>query len=60
VLPVTLIDGYGRYLLRCETTSSPTEGFVRTVLESAFANSDCLRGCGPITARRSRHRQSVA
>jgi putative transposase len=34
--PLTLIDAYSRYLLRCEATTSPTEGFVRMVLESAF------------------------
>jgi transposase InsO family protein len=34
--PLTIIDAYSRYLLRCEATVSPDERFVRRVFESAF------------------------
>lgn len=34
--PLTVIDAYSRFLIRCECTTTPNEGFVRTVLESAF------------------------
>jgi putative transposase len=34
--PLTIIDAYSRYLIRCEATISPDERFVRRVFESAF------------------------
>ncbi|MBA2642007.1 MAG: transposase family protein, partial [Actinobacteria bacterium] len=34
--PLTIVDAYSRYLVRCEATATPNEAFVRKVCESAF------------------------
>lgn len=34
--PLTVIDAYSRFLIRCEATTTPDALFVRKVLESAF------------------------
>jgi len=34
--PLTIVDAYSRYLVRCEGTGTPDEAFVRKVCESAF------------------------
>jgi putative transposase len=34
--PLTVVDAYSRFLIRCEGTHSPDERFVREVLTSAF------------------------
>lgn len=34
--PLTVVDAYSRFLIRCEATATPDESFVRNVLTSAF------------------------
>jgi transposase InsO family protein len=34
--PLTIVDAYSRFLVRCEATATPDERFVRDVLTSAF------------------------
>jgi hypothetical protein len=34
--PLTVVDAYSRFLIRCEATTTPDEPFVRQVLTSAF------------------------
>ena len=47
--PLTVSDGFSRYLLRCEALSEPVRSPCACNSNESFASSDCLRAFAPTT-----------
>jgi transposase-like protein len=58
--PLTIVDAYSRYLIRCEALDEPNGPNTQRVFDSAFQQHGLLERFGPITVRRSHRRDRRA